>query len=78
MCIGVLPACVCEGVKCPGTGATDSCELPCGYWELNLDPLEEHPVLLTTKPSLQPPFSSKGFSMYPWLSWNLLCRLGWP
>ena len=31
-----------------------SCELPCGCWELNLDPLEEQPVLLTTEPSLQP------------------------
>lgn len=38
------------------TGVTDSCELPCECWELNLDPLEEQPVLLTTKPSLQPFF----------------------
>jgi hypothetical protein len=30
---------------------TDSFELPCGYWELNLGPLKEQPVLLTTKPS---------------------------
>ena len=20
----------------------------------------------------------QGFSVYPWLSWNPLCRLGWP
>jgi hypothetical protein len=26
----------------------------CGSWELNLDPLEERPVLLTTEPSVQP------------------------
>ena len=31
-------------------------ELSCGWWELNLVPLEEQSVLLTTKPSLQPPF----------------------
>jgi hypothetical protein len=34
---------------------TDSCELPCGCWELNPDPLEEQPVFLSTEPSLQPP-----------------------
>jgi hypothetical protein len=33
---------------------TDSCELPCGCWELNSGPLEEQSVLLTTEPSLQP------------------------
>jgi hypothetical protein len=33
---------------------TDGCEPPCGCWELNLGPLEEVLVLLTTEPSLQP------------------------
>jgi hypothetical protein len=28
--------------------------LPCGCWELNLGPLEEQSVLLTSEPSLQP------------------------
>jgi hypothetical protein len=23
-------------------------------------------------------FLKQGFSVYPWLSWNLLCRSGWP
>jgi hypothetical protein len=41
-----------QGIRSPGTGVTDSCDLPCGFWELN--PLEEHPVLLATEPSLQP------------------------
>ena len=50
-----LLICPCEGDRCPGTGITDSCGLPCGCWELNLDPLEEQPVLLTTEPSLQSP-----------------------
>lgn len=29
----------------PGTGVTDSGELPCGYWEVNLGPLKEQPAL---------------------------------
>ena len=33
---------------------TDDCEPPCGCWDLNLGPLEEHSVLLTTEPSHQP------------------------
>ena len=33
---------------------TDGCEPPCGCWELNLHPLEDQSVLLTTEPSLQP------------------------
>jgi hypothetical protein len=45
--------CKCTGVRSPEIGVTDSLELPCGCWELNLWPLEE--LLLTTKPSLQPP-----------------------
>ena len=33
---------------------TNRCELLCGCWELNWNPLEEQPVLLTAEPSLQP------------------------
>ena len=32
---------------------TDSSEMPCVCWELNLGPLGKQPVLLTTKTSLQ-------------------------
>jgi hypothetical protein len=46
--------CLCEAVRSPGTGVTDSCELPCGYWELNPVCPEEQTVILTTEPSLQP------------------------
>ena len=46
-----------EGARSPATGVTDSCELPCGYWELNPGPLEEQPVLLTTEPSPQPEYT---------------------
>jgi hypothetical protein len=52
MCVGILPACLCKGSRSSGTGVTDCCELPCGCWELNLDPLEEQPLPLTTEPSL--------------------------
>lgn len=38
-----------EGVT-SRTGATDSCELPCGCWMSNLGPLKEQ--LLTSEPSL--------------------------
>ena len=41
-----------EGTPSFGTGITNGCELPCGCWELNLVPLKEQPVLLTTEPLL--------------------------
>lgn len=40
-------------VGSPGPEVTDGCELPCGCLELNLGTLQEQPVVLTTKPSLQ-------------------------
>jgi hypothetical protein len=52
MCIGVLPACI----ESPGTRVVDSCEMPCGCWELNLGSLKEQPMLLTVEPSFQHPF----------------------
>ena len=47
MCIGVLPVCLCEGVRLLRT------ELPCGCWEWNPGPQEEHSRLSTFEPSLQ-------------------------
>lgn len=32
---------------------TDGCKLPCGYWELDLGPLQEQEVLLAAEPSLR-------------------------
>ena len=55
MLVFYLHVCLCKGVQSPGTGATESYELPCGCWDLNLSPLEEQLVLLTAEPSLQPP-----------------------
>ena len=48
-----MPECLC--VRPPGTGVT-VCELPCECWELNQDPLEEQPVLLTISPALKGAF----------------------
>lgn len=36
------------------TTGRDDCQPQCGYWELNLGPLELQPVFLTADPSLQP------------------------
>ena len=51
---------MCVHCSCPQTQQkrasdpiTDGCEPPCGCWDLNSGPLEEHSVLLTTEPSLQ-------------------------
>jgi hypothetical protein len=57
MCFYVLLLCMVfakarEGVRSPGTGITVGCEPPYGWWELNLDLLEEQPVLFSTEPSL--------------------------
>jgi E3 ubiquitin-protein ligase NEDD4 len=40
-------------LACIYVSVTGSCELPCGCWELNPDPLGEHLVLPTAEPSLQ-------------------------
>ena len=42
-----------EGIGCPRTGVTDSCEQPRRCHKSSLDPLEEQPMLLTTVPSLK-------------------------
>lgn len=42
-----------QGTASPGIGVTDSCETPCGFWELNLRSLEEHPGLFMSEPSLR-------------------------
>lgn len=44
-----------EGIKSLGTRVTNFYELPCGYWEPNLGPLNEQQVLLTAEMSLQLP-----------------------
>ena len=48
-----MPEEVRRGCWLPSDGVVESCELPCGCWELNLGPLKDQPVLLTPEPSLQ-------------------------
>lgn len=43
-----------EVIRSPGTGVTDACELPSGYCEWKIAPLEEQLSLLAYAPSLQP------------------------
>lgn len=42
-----------EGGIRSATGVLNDCVLPCGCWELNLGPLQEESLFLTSKPSLQ-------------------------
>lgn len=64
MCVSALPACANvllvpavpveegEDVGTPATGVLGAYELPCGYWQWNLGPLQDQQVLLTAEPSL--------------------------
>jgi hypothetical protein len=48
--------CVCNVNACfrsPGTGVTDGCELPCGFWEPNSGLLHEQERFLIVQPSFQ-------------------------
>jgi hypothetical protein len=63
MCVDVWLHLVCvlftclvfvEDIGSSRIGITDSCELPCGCWELNSGPLEEQLVFLTAASPLQP------------------------
>lgn len=55
-----------EGVRFPGTGVADRCELPHGFWESHLGPLAEQPVILTEEPPCQP-------HLFPW---HRACQVG--
>lgn len=50
MCTALVPG-ACGGQKqAPDPrGWMDGCALPCGCWELNVSPLQEQPVLLTSE-----------------------------
>lgn len=50
MCVSIPRVCLAspqalEGIRSSGTGVTDGCEPPRGFWELNTGPFLEHPVL---------------------------------
>ena len=80
-----------EGIRSPAPGVTDSCELPSGFWELNMGPLWDQDMLPTTEPFLQPSLcfsrqdlslarnspSSRGWlSMNPRDQWSLPWAVG--
>lgn len=54
MFIGVLSAYMSMKVSDSLELELDSCDLPCGFWELYVNPLEEQSELLTAEPFLQP------------------------
>lgn len=53
-CVCLVPSQVRRGYQIPLELELDSCDQLCGYWEFNIGSLEQQPVILTTKPSLQP------------------------
>ena len=71
---------LCEGARFSGIRVLDGCELPCGCWELNLDPLEEPPVLLIVEPShkhLEFSFFKKQQPLFICLFIYFLCAYVW-
>lgn len=45
LCTSALSPCTTLFQKRASDSTMDDCEPPCGYWELNPDPLEKEPVL---------------------------------
>jgi hypothetical protein len=64
-CMHLAPAEVWRECPIPGTGVVHWCDLPCGSWKPNLDPLQKQ-VFLTTEPPLQP-HSHFNCVRYMWL-----------
>ena len=62
----------------PGIGVPDGRELPCGYWEPNLGPLQKHmllihePLLRPSKHTLNPSFILPGDSRLSFSLWSLI------
>lgn len=68
-----------EDVEFSEIGVMDGCESPCGCWELNPGPLQDHQVLSTTEPSLWPLFffllffTKDNFNVYGWFPCLRVC-----
>lgn len=62
-CASLMSLEVRRGYQIPETGVKNSCKLPYGCWALNLGPLKEQPVFLTTEPSC-PKFYNNKFKFY--------------
>lgn len=54
-----------EGVQSRINAGTDGCELPCGVWESNLSPLEEH-LIGTISPTSRSYISAKRMNTWTW------------
>lgn len=54
MCMPGVCGCQKKGALSPGIGVRDGYEPPCPFWQLNLGPREEEPLLLTSEPPLRP------------------------
>lgn len=68
-----LQVCLCEEVGSSWTWVTDSCELPCRFWELNSGPLGEGSMFLPAEPSLHP-----HNPLFIWKLWfNILTAFWW-
>lgn len=54
-------------IKCwiPGTGVKDGCDLPSGFWDLNLGRQKEQQVLLNVELSLHPSPNMNVLKMAP-------------
>lgn len=53
-----------RGIGAPRVRVRDSCELPRGWWESNLDPLEEQQVFFTNYLSLASVFADPGVGIF--------------
>ncbi|KAL6062602.1 hypothetical protein STEG23_004216 [Scotinomys teguina] len=60
---------VCVGVLDPGV--TDSCELLCGCWELNLDPLEEHVCVISVLFGKTFSYANESKTIHPFLFYHI-------
>ena len=81
--VGVPDACGGQkGQWIPWNWSYDDFEPSYGNWDLIQSLRKSHkcPELLRHPPRCLSYlfFSRQGFSVSPWLSWNLLCRPGWP
>ena len=66
-----------ECIGSTGTGVTEGCEQPRGFWELNPGLLEEQSVLLIDEPSSPAPQSFNCTAVRFHLGWNMSPFMLW-
>jgi hypothetical protein len=62
-----------EGTRCPGTGITDFCKLPCRFWVSNWCSWQEQTVLLLTE-YLSRPLNFRFFKKMFNKLWQYFCQ----